>query len=182
MPNRAIIRRALIIPQILKHRYPLSVLSIFIILFCLNVVFGTDAMSDQSTSGIARATDLFKDASLAREQGLVILIEFASDSCEYCRLLEKEFLDPMLINSEYDKKVMIRSVQLDGYESFRGFQGKLISPGQFASRYDIEVTPTMVFLDANGNELSDKLVGIWSVDFFGGYIDKQIDLAKLKVH
>lgn len=145
-------------------------------------MFGTDAMSDQSTSGISRATNLFKDARLAREQGLVILIEFASDSCEYCRLLEKEFLDPMLINAEYDEKVIIRSVQLDGYESFIGFQGELISPRQFASRYDIEVTPTMVFLDANGNELSDKLVGIWSVDFFGGYIDNRIDIAKGKVH
>ena len=182
MPDRAKIRRTTIISRILKHRYPLNALNIFVLLFCLNIVFGPDAMSDQSTSGIASATDLFKDASLAREQGLVILIEFASDSCEYCRLLEKEFLNPMLINSEYDEKVIIRSVQLDGYESFRGFQGELISPGQFASRYGIKVTPTIVFLDANGNELSDKLVGIWSVDFFGGYIDNRIDIAKGKVH
>lgn len=173
--------RAKIITRILQYRYLLNSLYIIIVLFGLSLVLSADALSDYSQHGVTKVTDLSKDARLAREQGLVILIEFSSDYCEYCRLLEEEFLKPMSIDQDYSKKIIIRSVPFDGYESFTGFRGESITPEEFASRYDIKVTPTMVFLDADGNELSDKLIGIWSVDFFGGYIDERIDSAREKV-
>ena len=178
MSGDTIKSKIIIITRVLQQQYLLNFLLIFVTLFCTSLVFGPDALSDISRYEVIEAKDLSKDATLARDQGLVILIEFASGSCEYCRLLEEEFLQPMLIDEDYSNKVIIRTVRLDGYESFIGFRGEPISPGQFASRYNIKVTPTMVFLNANGDELSEKLVGIWSVDYFSGYIDQRIDSAK----
>jgi hypothetical protein len=78
-------------------------------------------------------------------------------------------------------KVIIRSLALNGDCQIKGFNGELISTSELASRYQVKVTPTMVFLDTEDNELSEKLVGIWSIDFFGSYIDEGIDAAREKV-
>ena len=40
----------------------------------------------------------------------------------------------------------------------------------------------LLFLDEKGREVSDKLIGIWSVDFYGGFIDERIDSARGQVH
>jgi thioredoxin-related protein len=164
-------------PRVLVNSLLVSAITLSLNLFPASSIFA----GDEKTT-ITLVSDLSKDARRARDQGLVILIEFSSDSCEYCRLLEDEFLEPMNIDRDYSEKIIIRSVPLDGAHQFRGFQGESISASQFASKYDIEVTPTMVFLDANGEQLSEKLVGIWSLDFFGGYIDERIDTARKKVH
>lgn len=158
-----------------------NTLYLWAIFVCLYFLSGSQAIADSTEGTITTVSDLSKDASLARAQKLVILIEFASDTCDYCRLLEESFLKPMSINQEYSKKVIIRSLPLDGDRSFIGFQGELTSASQFASKYGVEVTPTMVFLDANGNQLSENLVGIWSLDYFGSYIDERIDIAREKV-
>jgi hypothetical protein len=42
----------------------------------------------------------------------------------------------------------------------------------------VSLTPTLLFLDADGNEISERLVGIWSEDFYGGFIDNRIDQAR----
>ena len=162
---------------------PMQVTSIFVavMLVSMFLLSPPELFADSSDSTIPVVTDLSQDASLARSQELVILIEFSDDDCEYCLLLENEFLIPMSKNRGYGEKVIIRSLPLSGDHQFKGFQGELVSASQFASKYQVMVTPTMVFLDANGNELSEKLVGIWSIDFFGSYIDERIDTARQKV-
>ena len=157
--------------------------SIFMLVLLISMVLLSAPLTfaDSGDSPIPVVTDLSHDASMARSQELVILIEFSNDDCEYCLLLEKEFLIPMSKNQAYREKVIIRSLPLNRDQQFKGFQGELVSASQFASKYQVTVTPTMVFLDANGNELSEKLVGIWSIDFFGSYIDERIDTARQKV-
>ena len=88
---------------------------------------------------------------------------------------------PMQRNSDYDDKMLIRSVSMSDYEYLVDFEGRSISTAEFASQYDISVTPTLVFLDSRGVEMADKLVGFWSRDFFGGYIDNSIDEAREKL-
>ncbi len=56
-----------------------------------------------------------------------------------------------------------------------------MSTGEFAARYDITLTPTLLFLNGDGIEMSDKLVGIWSEDYYGGFIDNRIDEGREKL-
>ena len=125
--------------------------------------------------------DLREDARIARQENLVMVIEFSSEYCGYCRKLEELFLLPMQRNAEYRKKILVRYVSLDAYETLVDFDGRLKSTSEFASRYDVMLTPTLIFLDGDGNELSEKLVGIWSEDFYGGFIDDRIDTARQKI-
>ena len=141
----------------------------------------TGVVSSSDISSMVYIEDLREEARQVSDNELVLLIEFSSADCPYCRELEQDFLLPMQRNAGYGKKVLIRSVSLDAYETIIDFDGRSIPTSKFASRYNVMVTPTMVFLDARGNEVSKKLVGIWSTDYFGGYIDERIDEARTKL-
>ena len=128
--------------------------------------------------GMIQAADLRQEARTVRENNLVLVLEFSSEYCSFCRKLEELFLVPMQRNAEYDAKILIRSVSLDSYETVVDFDGRSLSTTEFASRYEVSLTPTLLFLNAEGKELSEKLVGIWSEDFYGGFIDNRIDEAR----
>ena len=81
-------------------------------------------------------------------------------------------------NADYEQKVLIRSVSLDSYETVIDFDGNSIDTREFAARYDVSLTPTLVFVDSEGVEVSDKLVGIWSEDYYGWFIDNRIAQAR----
>ncbi len=124
------------------------------------------------------AADLREEARLARENDLLLVLEFSSQYCGYCRRLEELFLVPMQRNADYDRKILIRKVSLDMYETLVDFDGREQSTSEFASRYGVSLTPTLLFLNSEGVEMSEKLVGIWSEDYYGGFIDIRIDEAR----
>ena len=128
-----------------------------------------------------RVSDLRNEARVARADNLILVLEFSSDDCTYCHKLEQLFLLPMQRNAEYDAKILIRTVSLDSFETLVDFDGQSMSTADFASRYGVSLTPTLLFLNADGKEMSDKLVGIWSEDFYGGFIDNRIDEAREKL-
>ena len=124
------------------------------------------------------AADLREEARLARENDLLLVLEFSSQYCGYCRRLEELFLVPMQRNADYDRKILIRKVSLDMSETLVDFDGREKSTSEFASRYGVSLTPTLLFLNSEGVEMSEKLVGIWSEDYYGGFIDIRIDEAR----
>ena len=150
-------------------------LVVFLSFVLIGVAGGSDDVS------MVYADNLRQEAQQAREHSLVLMIEFSSADCPYCRELEEEFLLPMQRNAGYRQKVLIRAVSLDGQEPIVDFNGESISPSRFASRYQVMVTPTLIFVDAEGKRMSEDLVGIWSKDYFGGYIDARIDEAIAKL-
>lgn len=128
-----------------------------------------------------QSQDLRDDSRIVGESNLILVIEFSSEYCGYCRQLEQDFLMPMQRNSDYDDKILIRSVSMSDYEYLVDFEGRPVSTAEFASQYGVFVTPTLVFLDSNGVEMAEKLVGFWSRDYFGGFIDNSIDEAREKL-
>lgn len=133
---------------------------------------------EPGSNRMVSVTDLREEARIAEDNNLVLVLEFSSEYCGYCRKLENLFLLPMQRNPDYGDKILIRSVSLDNYEYLIDFDGKFVTTGEFASKYAVSVTPTLLFLGSDGKELSKKLVGIWSEDFYGGYIDNRIDEAR----
>lgn len=138
---------------------------------------GFASTANESGIGMIPATDLRDDARIAQDRGLVLMLEFSSADCPYCRKLEALFLLPMQRNPGYNDKVLIRTVSLDDYETLVDFDGRSVGTREFAARYGASLTPTLVFLGPDGRQLSEKLVGIWSEDFFGEFIDNRIETA-----
>jgi hypothetical protein len=52
-----------------------------------------------------------------------------------------------------------------------------VSVCTFARRYGAEVTPTSLFMDGQGRELADRIVGISNIEYYGFYLDKAIASA-----
>ena len=110
-----------------------------------------------------------------------LLLEFSAEYCEYCDLLEENILKPIRRNRDYDKRVVMRKVMLGNTTSINGFNGKPTSTDKLANRYNIMVTPTLIFVDTQGKEIAERMVGVTTLDFYGGYLDDALDLAKLKL-
>ncbi|MGD9390548.1 MAG: thioredoxin family protein [Thioalkalispiraceae bacterium] len=123
---------------------------------------------------VQEVTDLTALAQQARDAQTPILIMFSQRGCTYCTVLEEDYLRPMLRSGDYQDKVIIRKVRIDSFETLRGFNGEAIDADDLAHHYRAYVTPTMVFLDHNGNELTRRLMGIGTEGFFAAEIDQAI--------
>ena len=145
------------------------------------VILLLPGLAVSSSVEMIQSQDLRDDSRIVDESNLILVIEFSSEYCGYCRQLEQDFLMPMQRNSDYDDKILIRSVSMSDYEYLVDFEGRSVSTAEFASQYGILVTPTLIFLDSNGVEMTEKLVGFWSPDYFGGFIDNSIDEAREKL-
>ncbi|HKJ76964.1 MAG TPA: thioredoxin fold domain-containing protein, partial [Gammaproteobacteria bacterium] len=112
----------------------------------------------------------------AEARDLPILLMFSSPFCSYCELVQEDFLEPMLRSGDYDDRVLIAKVQMVvGSRKITDFQGESITIDALAARYDVGLTPTVVFLDSEGHALAENLEGITTTAYYGGYLDDGID-------
>ncbi len=107
----------------------------------------------------------------------VMLLLVSQPGCSYCEQIKEEILNPMVKSGHY-KSVLIREIKIHSTHSLRDFQGKRVDATQFAKRYDAWATPTLLFIDSKGNELAPKMIGINTPEFYGYYVDKNLDSAQ----
>jgi thioredoxin-related protein len=127
------------------------------------------------------AQDLQQEGQGARAGRLPILLAFSAIQCPYCRDLEEEFLEPMLLSGDYADKIIIRKLVLDNGSHVRDFSGRSVEAAELAHGLRVFVTPTILFVDAEGRELAQRMIGINTLEMFGGYLDGCIDTALLNL-
>lgn len=149
-------------------------LAVFLVFLCFASVSPVFASDDVK---VKEVKDFSKLGVRSHEARLPILLMFSAEHCSYCVKLEEDFLKPMLRSGDYDDKVLIRKVKIDGFDSVRDFDGNKIDASKFADRYKVYVTPTVVFIDGDGAQLAPKRVGLSTPDFYGGYLDQSINTA-----
>ncbi len=130
---------------------------------------------------VPRVTDLQALGAEARERNLPILVMFSAEHCPYCMVVREEFLKPMLRSGDYTDRVIIVEIESDE-TTLTDFDGRPIAASDLAQRYAATLSPTVVFLDGEGHELAPRLVGITTVDFYGGYLDQAIDTSLTRLH
>lgn len=128
------------------------------------------------------AQDLAALAEQARARDLPILLMFARHGCPYCTLVEGDFLEPMQRSGNYHDKIIMRRVMVDSRAAHVDFDGSRITAAALAQRYGASLTPTVVFVDADGREIAPRLVGITTPDFYGGELDDAIDSSLDRLH
>lgn len=151
-----------------------------ILAFALAMPLGASA-EQGVPARVEESRNLEADARLAQAHTLPILLSFSSEHCGYCALLEEDFLKPMLISGDYQDKILIRKIIIDSGHNLVDFDGATVGSDQLASRYRVKVVPTVLFVDARGQELAERMVGINTPEFYGGYLDQNIDTALSRV-
>lgn len=127
------------------------------------------------------AIDLHREGRQAEQACIPLLLEFAADECEYCTLLEVEILNPTLLNRDYDQRVLMRKLLIDRSDKLLDFDKTTVSAAELADRYRVFVTPTLLFVDSQGRELTERMVGVTTLEFYGGYLDQAMDASSDKL-
>jgi len=179
-----------------KHRSLLVVLAANLFCFVCNAGLAENGVQVRPAV-ILEASNLERDAELSRHQSIPILLYFSDHHCGYCRKLENEILLPLLRSGEYDDRVLLRKIPwlsqraVRSFDASKGesldyqFRGPQYREHQFreyqfqdiATQYQIQVTPTLVFVDYRGRELGRRILGYSGADFFWFYLDRSINEA-----
>ncbi len=146
------------------------------LLFALFITAAGPALADAQSVVVPEPADLRLEATEARNRNLPILVMFGSDDCPYCELLEREFLRPMIYSGHYENQILIRRLHMN-QSLVTDFNGQPITGRELAERFDVKFTPTIVFLDAEGRQVANKMVGVTTPEFYGGYLDEAITTA-----
>jgi thioredoxin-related protein len=105
------------------------------------------------------AVDWSDVSQTARQQHRPILVVFSDDTCGYCEKLKQEVLDPLSHNPNDEPELLIREFDINVGGKITDFNGESIRSRVFKRRYGIFATPTLIILDADGQPLTDPLVG-----------------------
>ena len=147
-----------------------TLLSSLIFLFSLNCY-----ASDNFDSVLAEESDFQKLSLKMKEESLGLVLMFHAENCPYCAIMENEILSPMIRSGDYDKRVLIRKLQIDESRDIKDFAGMVVEPSDISDRYNASLTPTLVFLDYKGDQKAEMMIGINTVELFGAYLDAEID-------
>lgn len=118
----------------------------------------------------------------ARIKKLPIMVLFSSVHCDYCSFIKEEFLNPMIKSGDYLDKVIIKVVEDDEGDEVIDFNKEIIDSDDFSDRYNIIFTPTIIFINSDGAEVTERIVGLGNVEYFGGFLDEAIDNAQIKIN
>lgn len=126
---------------------------IFVALFALaNTLFaGESVILDQNTRDWSQVN------KQAASTPLILLV--TSEDCGYCKMLKREVLRPMHGRGELESRALVREMDLDTPGKIIDFDGERVRAGIFLGRYKVFATPTVLFLDRDGNPLHEPLVG-----------------------
>jgi thioredoxin-related protein len=116
-------------------------------------------------------------AKTARAREVPILVEFSTPWCRYCEALEQQVLKPLMLNGKYKDRIIVKKLEVNSYSNIAGFDGKSYSTDHISRMYNVDLYPTLVFFDANGREVSQRIVGITVLEFVAGELEKAISAA-----
>lgn len=84
--------------------------------------------------------------------------------CSYCANLEAELLNTAYAKGELD---IVHFVELKWADrQITDFDGARVATRSFMEQYGVVVTSTVLFLGSSGEELSERLVGYQSKEFY----------------
>lgn len=141
----------------------------------------TKAEEPRSYVVIKDGSNLAGDASKASKKQIPVLLFFSMKHCPFCIEVEEDYLKPMLRNAEYDGKVIIRKIRIDGTDSVRGFSGKEHDSDDFADEYNVSMVPTLILVDGHGNKIAPAIIGIANAHYYSHELDTAIELSTQRI-
>lgn len=142
----------------------------------------TNIANRPSLKHIPELENLQALGALAKQKNLPIMLAFGAEWCEFCKQLKSEVLDPMALGGDYEGKYMyMRYVSLDDPKPIPDFNGKPILKSNWADHYDVDLTPTVLFVDGDGQEVAPRLVGIPNIEFYSSRILRALNQAYAKM-
>lgn len=135
-------------------------------------------MSTPSAPLLPQPASLRAAAQAAQARGEPLVVMTTLTGCPYCELVRSRYLGPMRRDEN------LAAVQLDIMDKaspLQDFSGTTTTPAEVVRGWNARFTPTVLFFDANGRELAERLVGLASPDFYGSYLDQRLSTARQRL-
>lgn len=147
------------------------------------VVPAAPAASAPALASLPFLRDARHDGELARRSGHPLVILFSMPDCSYCPEVRNNYLSPLAREAAArpGSAPLAREVDITSRDSLIDFDGKAVESRQFARRYQVKATPTVVFLDERGQPLTPALVGSGMAGFYGAYLENALDAARQRM-
>lgn len=130
---------------------------------------------------LKEGSDLTLEATESNKKQIPILLFFSMEHCPFCMEVQEDYLKPILRNSEYDNKVIIRKMRIDSAGVVRDFKGNERDPGDFSDDYNVSMVPTLVLVDAQGNKIAPPIIGIANAHYYSAELDDAIEASTQKM-
>ena len=130
---------------------------------------------------IKDGANLMADADEAQRKQIPVLMFFSMKHCPFCIEVEEDYLKPMLRNAEYDGKIIIRKIRIDGTDSVKDFAGKERDADEFSEDYSVSMVPTLVLVDSRGNKIAPAIIGITNSHYYSSELDRAIEASTQKI-
>lgn len=143
----------------------------------LALLFAAGPLADASQVEIPAAADLHADAAVAEAEAIPIMLLVSQTYCGYCDQLKDWIIRPMILSGDYEGRVIIRELKVDSFRPVRDFTGEPRDPAKISAGYKAYLTPTLLFLGPDGEELTERIRGINTPEMFGYYVDEAIATA-----
>ncbi|MBN2872325.1 MAG: thioredoxin family protein [Halothiobacillaceae bacterium] len=157
-----------------SHRVALLVLA--------TLFWGVPVTAETSTSVydtvrfVDHLNDLPADIAWMQAHDKPMMVFFHASYCGYCRKIDDEFLIPMRLDPDYQGRLIIRRVQVDGGRNFVDVDGDEGRPKALADRLEVRGVPYVLFFAPNGQRVGE-ITGT-APGFYSYYLDKNVDLAE----
>ncbi len=111
--------------------------------------------------------------AVAQGQPLVLMVSL--QGCTACEWVRRAVLLPAVRANE------LQAAEIDMGDERRillGFDGQRRTPRALAKGWGVTRAPTLLFLDGQGRELAERLVGLPLIDFYQAYLDERLQHAR----
>lgn len=127
----------------------------------------------ESVSTIPQFTALEPLLAQASEENKPILLLFSQVDCPYCEDLKRDIIQPLLMH-EGESRLLVREIYQDYHQALP--KDNIIR--QLKTGLNISFYPTIAFVDAEGNQVAEPILGYQpSNDFYGYYLEEAIETA-----
>ncbi|MBU1235984.1 MAG: thioredoxin fold domain-containing protein [Gammaproteobacteria bacterium] len=123
-----------------------------------------------------KAANLAADGQLAHSTGQPVVILFSRTPCGWCDKARREHLDAMATQAAAQPgSALFRQIDLDSDAPLIDFSGQRTRHRDFARKHSVTMTPTLLFLAADGRDLAAPIVGYRLAEFYGTLIEDAIE-------
>ena len=112
-----------------------------------------------ASAELPRAENLQSDAQQAVTDKKPIVLFFTLPNCSYCRIVRHDYFLPLLKQRAVNDQPIIREVSVTGQNRVTLFDGQRVTETELAERYKVQMTPTVLFVNHEGDVVGNSILG-----------------------
>jgi thioredoxin-related protein len=135
-------------------------------------------MSEAVNPRLVQPASLKAAAQAAVRQVHPLVVMTTLKGCPFCDVVRDQFLQPALAAGRmFAVQVDVR----DRQTPLQDFAGSTRTGADMAREWRARFAPTVLFLDAQGREIAERLVGVTLIEFYDQYLWQRIAQAQTKL-